>query len=76
MSADPHAWYVDCVCTRRPAGHPIPTSQCALCCTTGYIPWTSLNPQGQRAILQDGRHPWYWTRESVANSDLKAAMTP
>jgi hypothetical protein len=71
---DTSTWMIDCTCTRP--GALIPTAQHAVCATTGALPWNSLGPVEQRQAIDDGRQPWYLTREYVANSDLKAAMTP
>jgi hypothetical protein len=66
------AVYVDCVCTRRSADHPIPTSQCALCATTGQLPWGSLNRHGRQACLEDGRWPYRLARAPVTWTELRA----
>jgi len=75
------AVYVDCVCTRRPDDHPVPTSQCAICATTGRLPWVSLNRTQRQACLVDGRWPYRlarapltWTELLIEGLDPEGAM--
>jgi hypothetical protein len=67
----PEHWFVDCQACGGTGeiGEP-PGNGCAICLTTGYLPWNSFRRDRQTGLVDRGIRPWYFVRTPVSDVEL------